>query len=451
MLKVTDKVKEKSLSKKDLWEQYRAIVLSYGVPKDRAEWYVKWIQKFARYMHGVPLRVRTVEHVKGFLNSLEHQANLKKWQLEQAEEALRILYQEFLKVAWAQKWSSLADTIPWEGLTQRRSFRDESTSKDVDEQHKEIIKRLCTEIRRRHYSIRTEQSYEDWVRRYITFHGLKSPRKLGSDAVKEYLEYLAEERKVSASTQNQALNALVFLYEQVLGEPLGTIGDFTRAKRPKRLPVVLTREEVKRLLDALTGTYALMAGLLYGSGLRLMECVRLRVKDIDFEQNQIMVRDGKGQKDRVTLLPKRFYEALKKQLAFAKKLHEKDLSKGLGEVYIWPALERKYPSASKEWIWQYVFPSSRLSVDPRSQKVRRHHIHENALQRVVKDAARRIGLTKQVSCHVFRHSFATHLLESGYDIRTVQELLGHADVSTTMIYTHILNRPGLAVKSPVDL
>ncbi|KKM73792.1 hypothetical protein LCGC14_1406920, partial [marine sediment metagenome] len=264
-------------------------------------------------------------------------------------------------------------------------------------------------------------------------------------------EYLTEEREVAASTQNQALNALVFLYEQVLKEPLGIIGEFTRAKRPKRLPVVLSREEVNRLLDALAGTHNLMAGLLYGGGLRLMECVRLRVKDVDFAQSQILIRSGKGQKDRITILPDRFQQPLKEHLALTRELYEKDIAEGLGGVYIWPSLARKYPNVGKEWIWQYVFPSNKLSVDPRSREVRRHHIHENGLHRAIKTAAVKVGLTKQMSSHVLRHSFATHLLENSYDIRTVQELLGHADVSTTMIYTHVLNKPGLAVKSPVDI
>jgi len=305
-------------------------------------------------------------------------------------------------------------------------------------------------MRRRHYSLRTEQSYKEWIRRFLFFHDLKSPQELGAESVKEYLEYLAEKRQVTASTQSQALNAIVFLYNQVIDKPLGDIGDFARAKKPKRLPVVLTRDEANRLLSALSGTTALIAGLLYGSGLRIMECVRLRVKDIDFEQNQIMVRDGKRQKDRITMLPGRFRQRLLDHLKKVKELHDKDLSEGKGDVYIWPAIGRKYPRAAREWIWQYFFPSDRLSVDSESMKVRRHHVHENGVQRSVKDAALRIGLTKRVSCHTLRHSFATHLLESGYDIRTVQELLGHSDVSTTMIYTHVLNTPGLAVRSPVD-
>ena len=312
------------------------------------------------------------------------------------------------------------------------------------------MQRLRTELRVRHYSIRTERSYVQWVRRFIAFHNLKSPRELGPEAVKEYLEYLAEVRENAANTQNQALNALVFLYDQVLNNPFGPLGDFAKAKRPQRLPVVLTIEEVDRLLAQLTGVKALMAGHLYGSGLRLMECLRLRVKDVDFAQQQIVVRDGKGQKDRVTVLPKRYEKQFKEHLEVVKAQHEKDLAQGFGEVYLWSSLSRKYPKAAKEWSWQYVFPSERFSADPRSKKIRRHHLHESVLQDAVKEASIKAGLHKQVSCHVLRHSFATHLLESGYDIRTVQELLGHSDVSTTMIYTHVLNRPGIAVKSPAD-
>lgn len=447
---------KKPISKKDFWEKYRTCVLNQEVPEVRAEWYVKWAKKFARSMPGIPLRLRTAEHVSSFLYGLKSQGKLEEWQVYQAGDALRILYQKFLNLTWASTWQDITENLKGSKATAimrspQKSFRDEVTLKEVDKRHSKVMERLRAEMRLRHYSLRTEQTYEHWIRRFITFHGLRSPSDLGANAVKEYLEYLAKERKVSASTQNQALNALVFLYEQVLKEPLGTIGDFTRARRPKRLPVVLTREEVNSLLEIMVGRYGLMAGLLYGGGLRLMECVRLRVKDLDFAQGQIIVRDGKGQKDRITILPERFRQPLKEHLRGVKRLHERDRSEGFGEVYIWPSLARKYPNVAREWIWQYVFPSNRLSVDPRSGKVRRHHIHENGLQRVVKDTAMKVGLTKQVSCHTFRHSFATHLLEAGYDIRTVQELLGHADVSTTMIYTHVLNKPGLAVRSPADI
>jgi len=323
---------------------------------------------------------------------------------------------------------------------------------EVERQFSQLIQTVKTEVRTRHYSYRTETSYLDWVRRFIAFHDYADPRELDAPAaVKTYLDYLAVERDVAASTQNQALNALVFFYGQVLEKPVGEMEAFARAKRPRRLPEVMTRDEVERLLSKMSGVTGLMAGVMYGSGLRLMECVRLRIKDIDFAQHQIMVRDGKGQKDRVTMLPERFAPPLQEHLARVRSVYEQDLAQGTAGVYIWPALERKYPNAGKEWIWQYVFPAKGLSVDPRSGKVRRHHISENLVQKAVKEAAAQSAINKKISCHTLRHSFATHLLEARYDIRTVQELLGHADVATTMIYTHVLNRPGLSVKSPADI
>jgi integron integrase len=266
-----------------------------------------------------------------------------------------------------------------------------------------------------------------------------------------YLSYLANTREVAASTQNQALSAVVFFYDQVLKKPLGDMEGFVRAKRPTRLPVVLVREETTRLFDHLTGVHHLMAGLLYGAGLRLMECIRLRVQDVDFQSRQITVRDAKGHKDRVTMLPEKFAGALQEHLEKVRKLYEQDRAANVGGVYLPTALARKYPQASTEWCWQYVFPATKLSVDPRSASVRRHHIHESVLQRAIKVAAKQAGIAKKVNCHALRHTFATDLLKANYDIRTVQELLGHADVSTTMIYTHVLNRPGLSVKSPADL
>ena len=268
--------------------------------------------------------------------------------------------------------------------------------------------------------------------------------------VTQFLTHLAREGKVAASTQNQALSALLFLYKEVLRVEIGWLDKVERAKRPARIPVVLTKDEIRKLFSHLHGTHRLMAGLLYGSGLRLMECVRLRVKDVDFGYGSIMVRDGKGAKDRVSMLPLNLASALDRHLQKVKAQHEEDLEAGLGSVYLPTALERKYPGAAIEWSWQYVFPSSRISKDPRSQMKRRHHVEESSLQLAVKNAVRVSGIAKAATCHTLRHSFATHLLENGYDIRTVQELLGHKDVSTTMRYTHVLNKPGLGVKSPMD-
>ena len=306
-------------------------------------------------------------------------------------------------------------------------------------------------IRIRHYSIRTEETYVQWIRRYIVFHGKRHPKDMGSEELTQFLSDLAIRGKVSASTQNQALNAILFLYRDVLQIQLPWLENVQRAKKPQHLPVVLTRNEVRAVLAQLEGTPWLMAGLLYGSGLRLLECLRLRVKDLEFQPPQIIVRDAKGQKDRITALPHKLIDPLRSHLAKTKHLHEKDVNDGYGHVYLPFALARKYPSADREWGWQYVFPSSRRSIDPRSNVERRHHAAEDALQRAVKQAIRSAGIVKPASVHTLRHSFATHLLESGYDIRTVQELLGHSDVRTTMIYTHVLNRGGKGVVSPLDV
>ncbi len=305
-------------------------------------------------------------------------------------------------------------------------------------------------LRRKHYSIRTEQSYVDWIRRFILFHGKRHPSQMGKAEVSAYLTHLAVQRDVAASTQNQALSAILFLYRDVLEQELEWIEGFERAKRPARLPVVLTPAETRAVLAQLEGTKWLMASLLYGSGLRLMECLRLRVKDVDFGYGQILVRDGKGAKDRVTMLPQALIEPLQAHLEKVRALHRRDLGAGYGEVYLPYALERKFPRAPREWGWQYVFPSRKLSADPRSGAMRRHHLDEDVLQRAIKKAARNADVRKPVSCHAFRHSFATHLLENGYDIRTVQELLGHSDASTTMIYTHVMNKGGRGVRSPLD-
>ncbi|MGH9900232.1 MAG: integron integrase [Pyrinomonadaceae bacterium] len=306
-------------------------------------------------------------------------------------------------------------------------------------------------IRLRHYSIRTEDAYVNTVRRFILYHGKRHPREMGADEIRQYLSHLATDGQVAASTQNVALAALLFLYREVLLIDLPLVEGVERAKRPQRVPVVLTPDEARRVLSQLSGTHHLMAGLLYGAGLRLMECVRLRVKDVDFDYRQIIVRDGKGEKDRRTVLPAPLVEPIRRHLDRVRLQHEEDCRRGHGAVYLPYALERKYPNAATEWVWQYVFPASKLSIDPRANVLRRHHASEDRLQRAVKQAVGRAGVEKRASCHTLRHSFATHLLEAGYDIRTIQELLGHADISTTMVYTHVLNRGGRAVLSPLDL
>jgi integron integrase len=313
-----------------------------------------------------------------------------------------------------------------------------------------LLDQVRNVIRKKHYSIRTEQAYVDWVRRYILFHKKHHPKDMGEKEVAQFISHLATDRRVASSTQNQALNAIVFLYKRVLNIELGDFGHMERAKKPEKLPTVMARKEVNQVLSSMSGINQLMAKLLYGCGLRLMECVRMRVKDIDFEQNHIIVRDGKGMKDRSTMLPEQLKPLLMEHLERVRITHEQDLKNRLGEVYLPFALERKYPNAAREWGWQYVFPSEKISKDPRSGKMRRHHVSESALQRAVQKAARKADLTKHVSPHTFRHSFATHLLEGGYDIRTVQELLGHKDVSTTMIYTHVINKGGMGVQSPLD-
>lgn len=313
-----------------------------------------------------------------------------------------------------------------------------------------LLDRVRERIRLKHYSIRTEDAYVQWIKRFIIHHGKRHPAEMGAAEVEAFLTHLAVEGQVSASTQNQARSALLFLYKEVLGVELPWLDNVEQAKKPKRLPVVLTEEEVRALLSELSGVPWLVAVLLYGSGLRLMEALRLRVQDVEFKRREIVVREGKGFKDRVTMLPEMAARPLALHLEKVRSIHEGDLAQGLGEVHLPYALERKYPDAGRSWGWQYVFPSGKLSVDPRSGKTRRHHLDEQTVQRAVKQAARAAGIVKPATPHTLRHSFATHLLQRGQDIRTVQELLGHEDVQTTMIYTHVLNRGGRGVTSPLD-
>jgi len=313
-----------------------------------------------------------------------------------------------------------------------------------------LVDQIRNVIRTKHYSLSTEKTYIGWIKRYLIFHNMRHPRQMGAAEIEGYLSHLAVKKKVSSSTQNQAFNAILFLYREVLHIDIGESIQAVRAKKPGRIPLVMTREEIAGVLNALTGIQRLMASMLYGCGLRLMECCRLRVKDIDFAMHQITVRQGKGGKDRVVMLPQKLEAPLHEQLRHARLMYDSDLSRGLGRVSMPFALGRKYPKASEQWGWQFVFPSQEISRDPLSGTLCRHHIHPSTLQRMVRKAVALSGIAKPVGCHTFRHSFATHLLEDGYDIRTVQELLGHKDVNTTMVYTHVMQRGASAVRSPLD-
>ena len=447
------------------WDRYINYLVNQGIKPDACRWYVRRVEQYIEANQGRKLVQHQPADITNYFEKLGREGRLKDWQFRQCVDAIRILF-EWLdgdmrhQVDW-QYWLDSTQSLPPDHRTIARG--DPASNKSVTqyknedagmsglrERYVELRQSLITEIRRRAYAISTEQAYESWLFRYITYHQGRDPCEMGGEQIVKFLEHLAVERNVSASTQNLALNALVFFYQQVLQRPLGELDDFIRAKRPRRLPVVLSRQEIATLLDQLKGTRWLMAALQYGTGMRLMECVRLRVQDIDFSYQQVFVRAGKGMKDRVVPLPGRLVDQLKVHLETIHRLHEEDLANGYGEVYLPGALARKYPKAGKDWRWQYVFPSGKLSVDPRSRVTRRHHLHERNLQKAIAFAARKSKIHRRVSTHTLRHSFATHLLEDGYDIRTVQELLGHANVSTTMLYTHVLNRGGRGVKSPLD-
>ena len=441
------------------WQQYIHLLSVRKIPEKARRYYVRHVEDLIRESDNTPLLNLRREVVEAFLRRRANNPRLEDWQIRQCVDAIQLLLEDLahapiaVEIDWsawrfgATSLSSDHATLAGDQSADRMVVKEVERLKVMDQ--REQLEQLVVAIRVRHYSIRTEKVYLNWAARFFAFCKAAKTGTHGSSQVQQYLQYLAVERKVSASTQNQALNALVFLFDKVLLTPLGEI-EFPRARRPKRLPVVLTRVEIACLLEAMDGLYELMAGLMYGTGMRLMECVRLRVMDVDFGNQQIIIRDGKGKKDRVVPLPNRYSDRLKRHLRERRRIHRLDEAEGQGESYIQPALSRKFPKAAGEWIWQYVFASARLSTDPRSNARRRHHIHETSLQKAIGKGAKNAGLTKRVNSHALRHSFATHLLESGYDIRTVQELLGHADVSTTMIYTHVLNRPGVTVASPAD-
>jgi len=455
--------KDKHAQVSRFWEKYIEKSKNYNIKQSAVRWYVKHVEQYIS-AHQTRLVTHSAADVDAYLQANGRNTRLKDWQFCQIVDALRILFVDVVAAPWSVKY-------PWdERKSQARSLSEShpsiarkpldpeppendtgSSIESVKLQFVDVFDAVIRQIRTKNYSIRTEQSYVSWLSRFILFHKKQHPENLKANDIASYLTHLAVNRMVSSSTQRQALNAIVFYYKNVLNKSFDDIGDFSLSKRPKHLPVVLSTGEVKQLLNKIDDpVYLLMASMLYGCGMRLMECVRLRVFDLDFDYRQIIIRNAKGNKDRVVPLPKSQLEQIKLQLDDVRKLHDKDLAEGFGEVYLPLALGRKYPNAAKEIGWQYVFPSSRFSVDPRSKKSRRHHIHESGLQVKIKQSAKDAGISKKVNCHALRHSFATHLLESGYDIRTVQELLGHSDVSTTMIYTHVLNTPGVSVNSPLD-
>ncbi len=412
------------------WDRYLEQLRNQGVKPAAERWYVRRAEQYIQAFPDKRLAAHTVDEVTAHLGVIGRKEGLPDWQFRQVVDAIQILFaiagvDWFDQIDWGY-WRDSARSLPPSHPTVAREASalvaisppnpaEPAFLDTVRKQHPEVLSALIVEIRRRGYSIRTEKAYEGWVCRFIGFSGNRDPRSLGAPEVAFFLQDLAVRGNVAASTQNQALNALVFLFDQVLKQPLEDLGDFVRAKRPRRLPVVLTQQEVSRLLGAMTGVQHLMAALLYGTGMRLMECIRLRVQDVDFQYRQIVVRDGKGKKDRVVPLPASLIKPLEQHLQGIRLLHQGDLDKGFGDVYLPDALARKYPRAAKEWGWQYAFPSGRFSVDPRSGQMRRHHIHENGLQKAVKKAAQDAHIVKKVNCHSLRHSFATHLLEAGYD------------------------------------
>ena len=433
-------------SREEVWEEFQDFLLEQGRPARVVSFLVGWARQFwwyaSRRERQNDLAAKRVWQMaenqsirREFLDYLTGQRDYQEWQVQQAGEALQQL-RRFLA-------RSLAPTLH-EGESAPVS------AAPAVQEGRSLIEQMRAELRVRHYALRTEEAYLEWVRRYLQFHQGQEHVEVGGIGVRAFLEHLALEKQVTASTQNQALNALLFLYREVLHNEFGNLGTVVRARRSPHLPVALSASEVRGLLAAMNGNNRLMAELLYGTGMRLMECLRLRVKDLDFARRQIMVRDGKGGKDRVTPLPQALVPSLQRHLEWVRHIYEQDRAQHLEGVYLPHALSVKYPSAARDWVWHWVVPSQRLSQDPRSGKLRRHHVEESGLQRAVRTAAAKSGIDKRVTCHTLRHSFATHLLERGYDIRTVQELLGHQDVRTTMIYTHVLGCNGLAVKSPLD-
>lgn len=446
------------------WHNYLSVLEKHDIPANRRPYYRRALEAYLNANRGHRLAVHEAADVEKYLTEKGRQARLQVWQFRQIVDALRLLFSFHVVRPWAadfdwDRWVRFAATLPGDHATLLADVSPGQLSRPTGnalvsrfrEHAGETYTAFVKTLRMRNMASRTEQAYEQWLARFFAYHDWPPVAQVTDADLVGFLEHLAAERRVSASTQKVALNALIFLFREVLGRDTDDAVAFTRARPMHRIPVVLSQDEVRRLLSSMSGQTRLMAGLMYGTGMRLMECVRLRVQDIDFAYRQLTVRCGKGGKDRVVPLPDRLVGALQNQLDKVGETHASDVAKGFGEVYLPPALARKLGAAATDWRWQYVFPAMRLSVDPASGKTRRHHVHETGLQRAIREAARAAGIDKRVTSHTLRHSFATHLLQGGRDIRVIQELLGHADVATTMIYTHVLHKGGLGVQSPLDV
>jgi len=461
-MKPVKNANEMTKSETSFWQRYCERLLELGHTGKVGSYLTKWAQEFVYSLDGVRLKSVTQGVIRRWVEALDRKGRLEVWQLRQALKAVEVLMGMRgvsaigLSISW-EELGSLCEELGVDHVTLARGEPvpeavERSLSKAdgrLDAEAAGALRKLRELIRRRNMAIRTEKTYADWTERFLIYNQGKLPPS--PQAVPTFLSYLTLERNVAAATQAQALNALIFLYREVLEMDIGVLGSFKRARVSRKLPVVLTRTEKDLLFSVMSGVSGLMARLMYGTGMRLMECVRLRVQNVDVGNRLIHVHEGKGGKNRVVPLPQAYEEELVAHLKSRKLQHEQDVAAGFGEVFVSEGLLRRFGGSIKDWSWQYVFASSRISTDPRSGRMMRHHVSENLVQKAVKTASRKVEIPKNVSCHVLRHSFATHLLQAGSDIRTVQELLGHADVSTTMIYTHVINRPGVSVVSPADL
>ncbi|MEA3435610.1 MAG: integron integrase [Thermodesulfobacteriota bacterium] len=405
-----------------------------SIPKKQGKFYLIWVNRFLSY-YQKDLKTASYKTIKDFINVLEKEGK-DDWQIRQAYRAVNIFLQDYMK------FGNKPDV--------KEPINESDNKVTVSKKWKEAHEIFSREMRFQHLAYSTEKTYSSWIRQFIQYFNSISPDEASTEHVKKFLTYLAIERNVSASTQNQAFNALLFLFRYVLNKEFGKIENVVRAKNKKRIPVVFSKSEIKKLFEAFQEEYVLHSKLIYGGGLRVVECVRLRVQDVDFENHTLIIRSGKGDKDRTTLLPESLHKGMKKHLDRVKIIHEQDLASGNGSVYMPNALSKKYPNASKQWNWQYVFPASKLSLDPREKAIRRHHISARVIQKAMAKALTKCQIPKKASVHTLRHSFATHLLQDGYDIRTIQELLGHKSVRTTMIYTHVIKKGSMGVKSPLE-